>query len=130
MKHLGLVCTLIVASSCAHSSGIGAGLSLCDINSSGLQDGEVLQIRATYSMDSMHPDVLMDGRCPGRSLNVYGYADARGGRSSEFRSELERRILEASKVRFDVNVSGKVESDENGLWLRITRVNDFRQSDG
>jgi len=90
----------------------------------------MVRVRAIYSPSSMHGDVLRDETCPGKIIGTYGFDQVQGNASAQFRQELLRVALSISEVEYDVDVSGVLERDDDGVWLKALNVHKFHELKG
>lgn len=128
MKTIFLICSLLLTSSCAHGlSADGVPSSICGLDQALIEQGTRMRVRAIFSPTSMHGDYLRDQACPEVRIQTHGYDQARGGLSGEFKRELDSKALVISNVEYEIDVSGVIESDEDGLWIRALSVHSYRR---
>lgn len=126
MKTILLICTLLLTPSCARGlSTEGVPSSICGLDQALIEQGTRMRVRAIFSPTSMHGDYLRDQACPEVRIQTYGYEQARGGLSGEFKRELDSKALEISNVEYEIDVSGVIERDGDGLWFRALSVHSY-----
>lgn len=78
----------------------------------------------------MHGDILRAEDCPEKKISVYGFDQAQGSASAQFRQELQRVALSISEVEYEIDVSGLLERDADGVWLKALAVHKFEATKG
>lgn len=86
------------------------------------RQGARIHVKAIFSPTSMHGAFLRDESCPKVRIQTYGYSQAKGGLSEEFKNDLDSNVLVISSVEYDVDLTGIIERDEDGLWVRALSV--------
>lgn len=101
--------------------------SICDIDDGSEARMDRVRIKGIFSPTGMHGDVLRNGACSEKVLATFGYENARGAVSGEFRKAIDGSLLSINEVEYEVDVSGELVRDEDGLWLKILSVRQFRE---